>query len=274
MKKLAIRSYLLAMRLLEGLGWQVRHMTAAGRRSGVRIHWLRDEPGMLRGAIKQFRLDGVPLRFFVDDDLDAVQSHHRAGGFYESEELAIIARHYAGGTFVDVGGNVGNHAVYAAKILNAARVIVFEPEPLAADICEINAALNRCEDRIHIHRVALSDAAGRARALHAEHNLGGTSLVPAQDGEIDLVRGDAVLHGEQIGFVKIDTEGFELKVLEGLVETIDRCRPPLFIEVENNNVEAFRAFCDAHGYAVAEEYRRYRVCTNFLAVPRNGGAIS
>ena len=238
------------------------------RRSGVRVNWYPDEPGILRGAVARFRVNDVPFRFFVEDDLDAIQAHHRSGRIYEPEELAIIGRAYRGGTFVDVGGNVGNHAIYAAKILKAPRVIVFEPEPLAADICEINAAVNGCEAQIELHRSGLSDVAGRAHPAYVEHNLGGTSLKPAEDGSIELNRGDDVLHDEQIGFIKIDTEGFELKALAGLVKTIARCRPLLFVEVENGNVPAFLAFCETHGYGIVEEYRRYEVCTNYLAVSR------
>ena len=267
MRALASRSYLLVAGLLERLGWQVRHMTAGGRRSGIRINWRADEPGTVRGAVVRFRVNDVPFRFFVEDDLDAVQAHHRSGEIYEAEELAIIGRAYRGGTFVDVGGNVGNHAIYAAKILKAPRVIIFEPEPLAADVCEINVALNPCEAEIELHRLALSDAAGRARASYSEQNLGGTRMEPADNGNIEMVRGDDMLQGEEVGFIKIDTEGSELRALVGLQETINRCRPPLFVEVENGNIAGFHAFCDAHDYQIAEEYRRYPVCTNFLAVP-------
>lgn len=270
MKSFAVRAYLRACKLLERLGWTIRPMmTGDDRHCGVRIHWRRDGPTEPRGSVVRVRDGGCELRFFVEDDLDSIQGEHRRGRLYEPEELSIIARHYRGGTFVDVGGNVGNHAIYAARVLNAARVVVFEPEPLAAGICEINAALNNCREKIEIHRVALSDSSSCASLDYdEEHNLGGTRVRTAEGGSIEVRRGDDVIGTEPIGFVKIDTEGFELKVLAGFGSTIARSRPPLFVEVQNDNIEAFRAFCEAQDYAIAEEYRRYPVCINYLAVPQ------
>ena len=34
-----------------------------------------------------------------------------------------------GATFVDIGANVGNHSLFAATFLNAARVVPVEPNP-------------------------------------------------------------------------------------------------------------------------------------------------
>ena len=36
----------------------------------------------------------------------------------------------------------------------------------------------------------------------------------------------------------------------------------------NWNVEDFRDFCDANGYRISGEHRRYEDCTNFLAEPK------
>jgi FkbM family methyltransferase len=270
MRAVAVRLYLLAARFLEKLGWQVRHMTARGRRSGIRINWYKDEPELLRGAVRQLRVRETTLRFFIENDVDDVQSHHGVGLVYELAELDAIAAHFAGGTFVDVGANVGNHAIYALKLLNAGRAVLFEPEPLAARICEVNVALNQCGERVELHRFGLSDAAGRASTTYFEHNLGATRLSPADAGPIQLVRGDDVLGGEEVAFLKIDTEGYELKVLAGLMETIGRCRPPMLVEVENGNREAFESFCEAQRYEIAREFRRPEA-SNLLIVPGPAG---
>jgi FkbM family methyltransferase len=256
------------MRGVQAAGADVRYLlNPRGRPAGVRVHWLPDEPGLVRGAIKSFLVGDIQLRFFVENDGDAIQGCHRRGEIYEAEELAIIGREYKGGALVDVGANVGNHAVYAVKVLKAAKVIAFEPEPLAAAIFEINAALNGCGDALFLHKIGLSDEGGRARPLFEEDNLGGTRLQRDPSGPIELVRGDDNLAGDDVGLIKIDTEGFELEVLSGLAATIKRCRPALFVEVENANIPAFEDYCARQGYRVAEEFRRYAVCTNFLALP-------
>ena len=50
--------------------------------------------------------------------------------------------------------------------------------------------------------------------------------IPARD----LVRLDYWLAGEQVGFIKLDVEGFELAVLKGAAQTLARCRPLLYLE--------------------------------------------
>src|SRR6185437_10355213 len=87
---------------------------------------------------------GRTIRFFVTNKNDAIMHHHYAGEFYEAEELEMISRHFAGGIFVDIGSNVGNHAIYAAGLMGASRVILFEPNPSAIAILRINLLLNAC----------------------------------------------------------------------------------------------------------------------------------
>lgn len=269
MKRLAARAYLLALWLMRRLGLEVRELAdVRGRHAGLRVLARRDEPGFLRGAVKSFSIDGTALRFFVENDLDVIQGHHRRGLIYEAEELALIAGHYRGeGSFIDVGGNVGNHAIYAAKVLRAPRVIAFEPLPLAADILEINLALNGCTGIVEVRRLALSDAKGFAEAQMQVFNLGGTRLAESSHGAIALARGDDLLAEEDIGFVKIDAEGMEMKVLAGLSATIARCRPPLFVELLNCHIGPFEDFCASREYRVAATYRRDDECINYLAVP-------
>lgn len=237
------------------------------RSSGLILRWRPDSPDMLRGAIAEVPVDGSTLRFFIDNDFDEIQSYHRRGLLYEAEEMAIIARHYRAGAFVDVGGNVGNHAVWAAKVLGAERVIVFEPDPRSARICEINLALNGCGGLVDLRRKGLSNVAGHARISEASfYNLGATRLAEADDGSLLLARGDDELLHERVGFLKIDTEGFEIKVLDGLRETIARDRPAIFVEVEQGNVAAFESFCSDAGYRVVDSYSRYEPLINVLAI--------
>jgi FkbM family methyltransferase len=266
--RFAWRSFQLFMKAIEAIGGDLHPLTSLrGRPAGMRILWSRDEEGLLRGGIKRFQINGTELRFFFVEELDAIQRFHRRGAIYEAEELALIAESYKGGVFVDVGANIGNHAIYVAKLLDAPKVIAFEPLALSADLFEINVALNGCSDRVVLHRVGLSNESCRARPATIQHNLGGTRLTPG-DGPIEIARGDDVLSSEPVSFIKIDTEGYELKVLAGLKGVLERCRPTLFVEVENRQIEDFRHFCDANGYRISGERRRYEDCTNFLAEPK------
>jgi FkbM family methyltransferase len=243
----------------------------------VRLQWEADEDAIIRGAVAEYDIDGRRVRFFIVNELDEIQGRHRKGEFYEREELAIIARHFRGGVFVDVGANVGNHSLYAAAFLDARKVIAFEPTEQAARVCALNMALNGFQDRFILHRKGLSSSAGFAEFEvdpRRIDNLGATRLIQSKGSTgIELARGDDMI-SERVDCIKVDTEGFELEVLEGLSETISTSRPVLFVEVENAHVERFEATMQQMGYVIEERYRRYAENLNLLAVPSERGSAS
>jgi FkbM family methyltransferase len=145
---------------------------------------------------------------------------------------------------------------------------VFEPDPHSARICEINLQLNGCGGVAELRRKGLSATAGGAAIDElVGDNLGGTRLREAAGGPMTLTRGDDELRSERVGVLKIDTEGFEMKVLEGLREIIARDRPTLYVEVENENLAAFDRFCARAGYRVAERFQPYPQVVDMIAVP-------
>jgi FkbM family methyltransferase len=250
------------------VGLQIKALNDKGRVVGVQF--LRSRPSsVLRGAISSFVSNGRTMRFFVENDFDLIQKVHLSGAFYEREELDIIARHFTGGVFVDVGANVGNHAIYVLTHLGATRAVVFEPNPDAATILAINVGLNALTDKVTIHQVGLADQAGRVSISVPRYNLGEGTLTRDSDGELEIVVGDEILAGEQeVSFIKIDTEGFEISVLEGLRKTLAKHRPAIFIEVSAANDASFLNFCESAGYEVVENFKRYQVNTNYLIKPR------
>ncbi|MDP2355722.1 MAG: FkbM family methyltransferase [Beijerinckiaceae bacterium] len=228
-----------------------------------------DPDSVLEGKIVSWKENDVRVRFFVENQHDLIQGEHLKQGFYERDELELIQRAFNGGTFVDIGANVGNHTIYAALILGATKVIAIEPNPAAQRILRVNISINDQHDRVVLHPVGLSDAAGHANIGRTKvGNLGNTELERNDShGEIKLLTGDEVLNGTKVDFIKIDTEGNELNILKGLSKTIERDRPPLFVEVDNANAAKFHEFIRACGYSVEKRYRRYDESENFLAVP-------
>jgi len=229
----------------------------------------------LKGTIVTAEHRGETVRFFVTRPRDVIQRHHVRGEFYEAEELALIADHLApGATFVDVGANVGNHVVYVARFLRPRRVIAFEALPPAIALLRINVALNGIDGAVDLGRLGcgLSDAQGRAELVTTRGNLGGTRLRAHASGAVPLVTGDEALAGEAVDFVKIDVEGMEMRVLAGLARTIAASRPILFVEVDDDNLPAFRDWLEANRYAVRARFRRYRTNENYLVSSAAGGA--
>lgn len=156
-------------------------------------------------------------------------------GIYELYHLRWIERNLAGGTFVDVGANIGNHALYLAGAFD--EVHCFEPNPPIADRLAHNAALNGID--LAIHRVGLGAEDGEL-PFHSDlaGNAGGSRFVSdpsAATNVLPIRNGDRWFRENGIAradLIKIDVEGFELEVLKGLRETIGSQRPKLVLEFD------------------------------------------
>jgi len=223
------------------------------------------------GQVVRAVIDGKPVFFTLTNPKDVIQKEHLAGRFYEPEELAIIRKYCPkNAVFADIGANIGNHSLFALKFLGIKKLIPFEPNPVAIAVLTANLGLNgelaRC-DLAHLG-LGLSDKAQGGLAMAVEKpnkNLGGGRLV--EGGDLQVIPGDQALAQSKVDFIKIDVEGMEMQVLGGLADTLARCRPVIFIEVDDTNRADFLAWVAANGYEVATTFRRYPVNENFLLQP-------
>jgi len=216
------------------------------------------------------RIHGQNLQFATDNRRDPIQRSHRQGRFYEEQELALIKAVFPlGGSFVDIGANVGNHSLYVARFLSPAQVIPFEPNPKAYRLLLTNLGLNGVAglcDLSHIG-LGLSDRSEGGYGMEwRDRNLGGAQMQPGE-GSLRVERGDDLLQGVRPDLIKIDVEGMEMQVLAGLDRTVAQARPWLFIEVDNANIGAFEAWAAERGYAVETTLRRYAANVNYLLNP-------
>lgn len=215
---------------------------------------------------------GQPVSFCVNKEKDPIQRSHRNGTFYELNELeALMPLFPEGGTFVDIGANVGNHSLFAGLFLKAGRVIPFEPNRLAYDLLVNNMLVNGLRDRVDLSKlgVGLSDEQSGGFAMEKRRrNLGGAKML-AGEGDLDVYRADDLLSEVEPDFIKIDVEGMEIKVISGLSGILERCRPILMIEVDIENEAAFQDWVQEVGYASLNVYQRYRSNKNHLIVDKD-----
>ena len=183
--------------------------------------------------------------------------------------------------FYDVGANVGFFALLGARFVGpAGRVYAFEPAPESAEATRTNASLNGLAN-LSVVEKAVGAAAGRDRLLLVEDlswsHLESLGSHPRAQGalEVEVVALDDLLRDGAIeppALVKIDVEGSELAVLEGMRETIERHRPPIVCELHETS-EEFVATMEALGYATSNlegkvALRDAPPSVHALAVPR------
>ena len=139
-------------------------------------------------------------------------------------------------TSIDVGANKGVYIYWLARY--SRHVYAFEPNPKIFRI--LKAGAGRAPG-VTVSPVALSDTSGRD-VLRVPRNESGYSNQRAtlHDGipgafyaelEVETRRLDDE-RIDDVGFIKIDVEGYEFAVLDGAAETIRRDRPVLLIEIE------------------------------------------
>jgi FkbM family methyltransferase len=141
-----------------------------------------------------------------------------------------------GGTVIDVGANIGYNTLHAARrVGRAGRVIAVEPTPDNLAVLEGNVAAAGLGNVV-IERVA----AGRARGAHdfyvrgeisAVNSLYAQSCYAAVTGvlQVPVERLDDLVGGTA-DLVKIDVEGAELDVLEGMPRLLSHPGLALIVE--------------------------------------------
>jgi FkbM family methyltransferase len=147
-------------------------------------------------------------------------------GWQEANERRFVARVVnRGAVAVDVGANIGLFTLTLARFVGpGGRVHAVEPEPANARALAraIQAAGYR---QVRLHRVAAADRAGRT-VLHLSGCNRGDHRTILKAGtrdtiEVPAVRLDDLLIDEpQVDFIKIDVQGAEVAVIQGLEGTL------------------------------------------------------
>jgi FkbM family methyltransferase len=183
---------------------------------------------------------GRTFQLYPDQSID---KYIFVDGAYELRFLRVIERFFRGkpgAVMLDIGANIGNHAIYLSNSFD--RIMCFEPSPYIAERLRKNITLNRLTN-IEVHTVGLSN---REAALHykldTSGNLGASQFVSEADEQtIDLpvCRADDYLSTKivnRVDFIKIDVEHHELEVFEGLELTVSRYRPIIAFEFHGTSL--------------------------------------
>ncbi|MDO8871641.1 MAG: FkbM family methyltransferase [Methanoregula sp.] len=135
----------------------------------------------------------------------------------EPETIAWIDTLSLPSTFWDFGANVGIYSIYAAK--KGHFVVCFEPSSREFKILQRNIELNLVW--ADVHKVLARDTTDYT----------------------NIARPD---------YIKIDTDGFELPILKGLVNILPSVKE-LSIELEPGSRESIVAFMREHGFTIKSE---------------------
>ncbi|NVB77403.1 MAG: FkbM family methyltransferase [Kofleriaceae bacterium] len=147
---------------------------------------------------------------------------------------------FAGGDVLDVGANIGYTAQLFARAVQAPyRVHAFEPEE--RNFRWLTHTIERLGDRVVAHQAAVGAHEGEIElwnnaANHSDHRIATTHLRdavtgPTQRVPITTIDAHVARSGAPVSFIKIDVQGFEPAVLDGMRETVAR-HPQLHVALE------------------------------------------
>jgi FkbM family methyltransferase len=201
----------------------------------VRLFVWDDHRQITRGGIR-YDVDlseGIDLSLFLFGNF---QSHVSGSRYFSLPGDAVI---------FDVGANIGSMCLSFAKHAPEGVVYAFEPTEYAFNELLRNLALNPdLAARIHSARAYVSNRSAEALPVTVysswkvdglavkTHPVHGGVSKPAEVTQvvtIDEVCRDQTL--ERVDFIKIDTDGHELDVLEGARETLRKHRPVVVFEI-------------------------------------------
>jgi len=212
-----------------GLAWLNRAgllgaLPAGGRTWLAQRHWwftqgLAQRPRLQRFAGGAIMIDLAESPCMVATMLD----------LYEAEKAQLLRQVLRPGmTFVDVGANLGQFSLLAAKLVGpSGRVISVEPAPANAQLLSRSAQANGYH-HLTVVPCALGAESGRA-TLHLADACGMHSLcddAPGRDHgavEVEVLTLDDLARRydlQSVDALKIDVEGFEMAVLRGARTTL------------------------------------------------------
>ncbi|RFZ91934.1 FkbM family methyltransferase [Mucilaginibacter conchicola] len=218
------------------------------------------------------------LKYIVGAAIEKLQEglirrNHRYVPFIPNGRIAVLDLKRAAvdpKVIFDVGGNEGQTANYYARHFKNADIYTFEPVKSVYDKMVLATAGNK---RIRCFRNALGSEQGEAKIYKSANYNGVSSLNGANNTNlpdeetIEVITGLSVVEKYDISTIdilKIDTEGFEISVLDGLKPMLKDHVKFIYIEAGfdiNNNCQTYVStllnYLAPYGFTVSGLYSMF-----------------
>lgn len=161
--------------------------------------------------------------FYIDND-DPVISYLKKGVLFGEGNYKLLSRFIFGdGVILDCGGHIGTFALPASK-----RHSVIVIEAAAQNVECLNETFKH-NVNVYVVPAILAD---RQKRCDFSDTIGPFGwIIENENGAFETTTIDAVCDGTNIAAIKLDIEGGEREALIGAVKTLDRCRPPILMEI-------------------------------------------
>lgn len=190
------------------------------------------------GTIREVNRNGISLHVDLSDYI----GHYIYYGFKDPSLDALFALCKNDFFVLDIGTNIGYSLLKMASLAPFGQLVGFEPDPQNYFRCSNNILLNPTLHNLRVFNFGLGDSVMHAEIeVRTPGNRGANRVAPVS-GKSDLVmitRLDTIfseLNWQKLDLVKLDVEGYELKVLKGAESTLRKFYPILFVEINDQNL--------------------------------------
>lgn len=227
-------------------------------------HWLAKLPANYDqykpGSLRSVRRNGILFTLDLSEYMQWVIYF----GIVSEPREALYRLVKPGMHVLDVGANIGETTLRFVQLTGPeGRVISFEPFPETFKTLQTHITLNNAGKNVTPVNKALGENAATLSMNTARGNSGGNNIAMA-GGKIpvEVIRLDDWMkdHKELMpALIKIDVEGFELKVLRGATETLHHFSPALFVEINplflqraDDSADELLTYLAQQGYALED----------------------
>ena len=134
--------------------------------------------------------------------------------------------------FIDVGGHVGTTSLPYSRLFT--EIIAFEPNPVSYDLFIKNIQTNNINN-IRVYNTGVHSKSTDCTIVKHGSNSGCYYIQECKKSEhtIPVIKLDDLTYDKPVDFIKIDTEGSEIFVLEGAYNVLSEYKPLLNIETNS-----------------------------------------
>lgn len=179
-------------------------------------------------------------KMYVDTTDLGISPHLMLSGFWESWLSLLFAQIIQpGAVCIDVGANFGYYSVLMSELCgDNGKTLAVEANPRTAKLLQFTSFANG--GRFEVVQSALSNKRGEATLTITEHQLGGATIQPNEMATgrsqvtVPTLTVDELVKEKKlprVDIMKIDVEGVEPEVFEGMTDTIEK-NPQLQIIME------------------------------------------
>ena len=212
---------------------------------GKRAFWARIVDPYLAWHAHEFVVSTVFGSQIAGDTRDIIQQYIYYFGVWEPHLTRwIVRRLVPGDTFIDVGANIGYYSLLASKLVGEyGNVVAIEASPATFKVFQRNLGFNRVRNVRAVNMVVYHSKTVMKVFRGSEYEVGETTILEDEglkrgfqvECEIDAAPLSTILRREEMQnarLIKVDVEGVEWSVVQGMLLFLNLSRPDLEIIVE------------------------------------------